>query len=129
MLREDLGQALAQLGEWPGTRIVQDNVLSKPPAARALGYHQDNAYLAWYTPREMLTCWIALDETSEDSGTLEIVRGSHRWHGQQIPEGAFHDPPDYKQVMTVAAQREDRTPEVIYVEVPRGGGSFHHGWT
>ena len=65
VLREDLGQALAQLGDWPGTRIVQDNVLSKPPAARALGYHQDNAYLAWYTPREMLTCWIALDDTSQ----------------------------------------------------------------
>ena len=129
VLREDLGQALAQLGDWPGTRIVQDNVLSKPPAARALGYHQDNAYLAWYTPREMLTCWIALDDTSQDNGTLEFVRGSHRWHSQPTPEGAFHDPPDYRQVMRTAAQQEDLTPEVIYVEVPRGGGSFHHGWT
>ena len=31
VLREDLGHALAQLGSWPGTRIVQDNVISKPP--------------------------------------------------------------------------------------------------
>jgi len=107
VLREDLGRALAELGDWPGTRIVQDNVLSKPPGARPLGYHQDNAYLAWYTPREMLTCWIALDDTSEDSGTLEFVRGSHRWHGQQTPEGAFHDPPDYKRAMTTAAQQEN----------------------
>ena len=129
VLREDLGRALAELGGWPGTRIVQDNILSKPPGARPLGYHQDNAYLAWYTPREMLTCWIALDDTLEDSGTLEFVRGSHRWHGQQTPEGSFHDPPDYKRAMTTAAQQENLIPEVIHVEIPRGGGSFHHGWT
>ena len=129
VLRKDLGRALAHLGSWPGTKIVQDNMLSKPPKARSLGYHQDNSYLAWYTPREMLTCWIALDDTSKDSGTLEFVRGSHRWHSQQIPESKFHDPADYRQAMTAAAKQEDLTPEVTYVEVPRGGGSFHHGWT
>ena len=127
VLREDLGRALAELGGWPGTRIIQDNVFSKPPGARPLEYHQDNAYLAWYTPREMLTCWIALDDTSEDSGTLEFARGSHRWPGQQTSEGAFHDPPDYKQAMTTAAQQENLIPEVIHVEIPRGSGSFHHG--
>ena len=47
VLREDLGKAIATLAEWPGPRIVQDNVLFKPPGARSIGYHRDNAYLAW----------------------------------------------------------------------------------
>jgi ectoine hydroxylase-related dioxygenase (phytanoyl-CoA dioxygenase family) len=129
VLREDLGKALAQLGHWPGMRIAQDNVISKPPGARAIGYHQDNAYLGWYTPREMLTCWIALDDVSKESGTLELIKGSHRWHRQQNPEGEFHDPPDYRQIMQQAADREKQDTQAIYVEVPPGGGSFHHGWT
>ena len=128
VLREDLGHALAQLGSWPGTRIVQDNVISKPPGGGALGYHQDNAYLAWYTPREILTCWIALDATSSANGTLEFVKGSHRWQRQLQPQGEFHNPADYQIEMETAAQQEGQTPEVIHVEVPRGGGSFHHGW-
>lgn len=129
VLREDLGKALSQLGHWPGMRIAQDNVISKPPGARALGYHQDNAYLGWYTPREMLTCWIALDDVSKENGTLELIRGSHRWHQQQNPEGEFHDPPDYRQIMHEAADREKRDAQVAYVEVPAGSCSFHHGWT
>ena len=31
VLREDLGHAIATLGQWPGTRIMIDNVLWKPP--------------------------------------------------------------------------------------------------
>ena len=73
-----LGAAVARLAGWPGTRIAQDNVLWKPPGARSLGFHRDNAYLAWYTPTEMFSCWIALDDTTADGGTLEIARGSHR---------------------------------------------------
>ena len=129
VLREDLGRAIAQLGNWPGMRIAQDNVISKPPGARAIGYHQDNAYLGWYTPGEMLTCWIALDDVSKESGTLELIRGSHRWHQQQNPEGEFHDPPDYRQIMQQAADGEKQDANVTYVEVPSGAGSFHHGWT
>ena len=31
--------------------------------------------------------------------------------------------------MRSAAEREGVEPEIVHVEVPRGGGSFHHGWT
>jgi len=126
--RRDLGQAIAELGSWPGTRIMIDNVLWKPPGTRSLGYHQDNAYLAWYTPCDLLSCWIALDDTSADGGTLEFVRGSHKWAHLQ-PEGEFHGPEDYQRYMRAAAAAEGVEPEIVHVEVPKGGGSFHHGWT
>ena len=126
--RQDIGKAIATLGKWPGARVMIDNVIWKPSQTRELAYHQDNAYLAWYTPSELLSCWIALDDTSRDGGTLEFIRGSHRWHHSK-PEGEFHAPEDYKKYMQIAAEKEGVEPEIVYVEVPKGGGSFHHGWT
>ena len=123
-----LGKHIAALGGWPGVRIMHDNVLWKPPATKSLGFHQDSAYLAWFTPSDLLTCWIALDDTRADGGTIEFVRGSHRWqHGK--PDGEFHAPADYRKPMREAAIREGVEAEIVHVEVEAGGGSFHHGWT
>jgi ectoine hydroxylase-related dioxygenase (phytanoyl-CoA dioxygenase family) len=126
--REDFGRAIAKLGGWPGTRLMIDNVLWKPPGTRPLGYHQDSAYLDWYTPKDLLSLWIALDDTSAAGGTMELVSRSHRWR-QSVPEGEFHGPEDYRKHMETAARREGVVPEIVYVEVASGGGSFHHGWT
>ena len=105
-----------------------DNVISKPPATKSLGFHQDSAYLSWFTPSDLLTCWIALDETSAEGGTLEFARGSHRWRLAE-PEGEFHAPEDYRKPLYKAARQEGVEADIAYVEVPAGGGSFHHGWT
>lgn len=128
VLDESLGRAIAGLAGWPGVRIMQDNVIWKPPATKSLGFHQDSAYLAWFAPSDLLTCWIALDDTSADGGTLEFARGSHRWQLRD-PEGEFHAPADYRKPMVKAAGLEGVEADIAYVEVPAGGGSFHHGWT
>lgn len=128
VLDATLGKRIAALGGWPGVRIMHDNVLWKPPATKSLGFHQDSAYLAWFTPSDLLTCWIALDDTRADGGTIEFVPGSHRWqHGK--PDGEFHAPEDYRKPMREAAIREAVEAEIVYVEVEAGGGSFHQGWT
>ena len=36
--RPDIGEAIASLGNWPGTRVMSDNVLWKPPQSRPLGF-------------------------------------------------------------------------------------------
>jgi ectoine hydroxylase-related dioxygenase (phytanoyl-CoA dioxygenase family) len=128
VLDESIGKAIATLGGWPGVRIMIDNVIWKPPATKSLGFHQDSAYLAWFTPSDLLTCWIALDETRAEGGTIEFARGSHRWQLRE-PEGEFHAPADYRKPMHRAAELEVVDAEIAYVEVPAGGGSFHHGWT
>lgn len=128
VLRADLGEAIAKLGGWPGTRIMVDNILWKPAGTRSLGHHQDSAYLSWYTPSDLLSCWIALDDTSADGGTIEFVKGSHKW-AHAMPEGEFHGPEDYRKYMKIAAAKEGVEPEIVYVEVPKGSGSFHSGWT
>ena len=113
---------------WPGARINQDNVLWKPPRGRPVGFHQDDGYQSWVLPPEMVTCWIALDETRPEGGTLEYARGSHRW-GLSLPEVAFHAPEDPGHEMRAAAARAGVVPELVPVVVPAGGGAFHHGRT
>ncbi len=128
VLDQSLGRSIADLTGWPGVRIMIDNVLWKPPAAKSLGFHQDSAYLSWFSPSDLATCWIALDATSADGGTIEFVRGSQRWPLDE-PEGEFHAPEDYRAPMRNAAARPGVEPEIVHVEVEGGGGSFHHGWT
>lgn len=123
-----LGEAIASLAGWRGVRIMIDNVLWKPPQAKSLGYHQDSAFLQWFAPSDLLTCWIALDTTRASGGTMELVRGSHQWQLSE-PSGDFHAPDDYKKPMQAAAEKAGKIPVVVPVEVPAGGGSFHHGHT
>lgn len=123
-----IGRWCARLRGWPGARINQDNVLWKPPRARPVGFHQDDGYQSWVVPPEMATCWIALDDTHPEGGTLEYARGSHRW-GLSPPEVEFHAPDDPLREMRAAAARAGAEPEIVPVVVPAGGGAFHHGRT
>lgn len=123
-----IGRWCAKLRGWPGARINQDNVLWKPPRARPVGFHQDESYQSWIVPPEMATCWIALDDTRPEGGTLEYARGSHRW-GLSPPEVEFHAPDDPLREMRAAAARAGAEPEIVPVVVPAGGGAFHHGRT
>lgn len=128
VLDENIGRVIAGLAGWSGVRIMIDNVIWKAAATRSLGFHQDNAYLSWFDPGEILTCWIALDDTSAEGGTIEFARASHRWPLGK-PEGKFHAPVDYRKPMHDAAAIAGVEADIHYVKVKAGGGSFHHGKT
>ena len=122
-----VGEACSRLMNWKGAKLIQDNVLWKPPGGKTLGYHQDAAYDDWIIPQTMMTCWMSLDNTSKSTGTLEYVKGSHKW-GLQPPKGEFHSPKDYKEQLKIFAEKNNQKIEIVYVEVPAGGVSFHHGY-
>ncbi|HEX4478488.1 MAG TPA: phytanoyl-CoA dioxygenase family protein [Polyangiaceae bacterium] len=129
ILRSDIGKACATLGRWPGTRLSQDNLLWKPPRGKPIGFHQDSAYERWTIPPEWVSCWIALDDTVKDGGTVEYVRGSHLW-GQSGMIEQFHGPAEPVKEMRAAAELAGvDAPERVPIEVPAGGGTFHFGWT
>ena len=121
-----IGKACAELMNWKGSKLIQDNVLWKPPGGKTLGYHQDAAYDDWIIPQTMMTCWMSLDDTKKDTGTLEYVRGSHKW-GLQPPKGEFHSPDDYREQLKIFAKKNNKELDIVYVEVPAGGAAFHHG--
>jgi len=124
----EVGKACAQLMEWSGARLLQDNILWKPPGGKTLAYHQDAAYDDWIVPQTMMTCWMPLDDVSQQKGTLEYVKGSHLW-GLTPPRGQFHAPEDYKKELREFAEKNNKKLEITYVEVPAGGVAFHHGYT
>ena len=72
-------KSLCRINELVRFRLLQDNVLWKPPGGKTLAYHQDAAYDDWVIPQTMMTCWMPLDDVSQEKGTLEYVKGSHKW--------------------------------------------------
>jgi phytanoyl-CoA hydroxylase len=117
----------ARLAGLPGLRLIQDNAIWKPPSGTALLCHQDAAYVDWLNPPNMTTCWMALDETSADAGTIYYVRGSRHWPRFAVG-GQFHAPDDWlghvRDVLPDGAEIE-----LVPIEVPAGGAAFHDGWT
>jgi ectoine hydroxylase-related dioxygenase (phytanoyl-CoA dioxygenase family) len=128
VLSERTGRIAAQLMGYGGARIVQDNCLWKPPGARSLGMHQDGSYADYLVPAEMITCWVALDDTRAQGGTIEYARGSHRWPKVPPDRGSFHAPEDWLAPLH-AAVPEGEEPELVPVVVKAGGCSFHHSLT
>ena len=128
ILNPKIGAACAKLGAWPGTRLSQDNILWKPPGGKALGFHQDSAYEKWTTLPDWVSCWIALDDTTAHGGTVEYVRGSHRWGESGMIE-QFHGPENPVKDLDEAAKLAGKEVERVPVVVKAGGGAFHQGWT
>jgi ectoine hydroxylase-related dioxygenase (phytanoyl-CoA dioxygenase family) len=129
VLQSDVGEAAATLRGWPGARIGQDNVIWKPPGAKPLGFHQDDSYNAWIVPGQMLTCWMTLDDTKAHQGTIEYVRGSHRW-AVAPPIAQFHAPDDpLVDLRQAAGATGIENYEICPIEISAGSAVFHHGRT
>lgn len=126
-LSEDIGCMAASLAGWGGTRLGQDTIWWKPPGTKAVNYHQDTSFMDFMAPAQTVTCWVALDDTRRDAGTLEYIPGSHHWPLTPIPD-AFHAPEDYRAAMRHAAAQAGVTPpDPVYIEVKAGSCVFHAG--
>jgi ectoine hydroxylase-related dioxygenase (phytanoyl-CoA dioxygenase family) len=129
VLSADIGRAAAKLSGWTGVRLGQDTIWWKPPKTKAVSFHQDTSYMDFLDPPRTITCWTVLDQTHRDAGTLEYVRGSHRWPLTKIPEG-FHAPDDHRALMKRAANAAgEASPTTVPIEVPAGSCVFHCGET
>ena len=129
VLREDIGRACARLMDWPGARLNQDNVIWKPPGAKSLGFHQDDSYQDWVEPTQMVSAWVALDDTTAEGGTLLYAKGSHRWPVAP-PIAQFHAPDDFTLEFRQAAEEVGEGDcALVPVVLRKGGVAFHHGRT
>ena len=129
VLNVTIGQYCTMLMDWPGARINQDNVIWKPPGAKALGFHQDDSYQNWIEPASMISCWVALDDTHTNSGSIEYAKGSHQWP-VQTEKFTFHAPKDYHGGLRMSAHQigvEHYDIEIITIKA--GDAVFHHGRT
>ena len=127
-LAERNGRWGARLAGAPGMRLLMDNMIWKPPGGKALLAHQDAAYEEYLDPPNMTTCWIALDDTYADTGTIYYARGSNHWP-RSPAGGQFHAPDDWSSYLreVVGSDLADAA-EWVPIEVPAGGAAFHDGW-
>ncbi|MBI4818881.1 MAG: ADP-ribosylglycohydrolase family protein [Deltaproteobacteria bacterium] len=125
-LDEKVGELAARLMGWSGTRVNQAGLLWKPPGAWAIVAHQDAGYLDWMDPHELVTCWVALEDTVEHGGAVEYAAGTHKL-GLSPRRGPFDEPDDpYRECATLLGDRLAEL-SIVEVRVSAGGAGFHHG--
>ena len=125
ILSERTGRLAAELMGWDGVRLLQDNAIWKPPGTKSLGMHQDGSYLDYLVPPAMITCWIALDDTSAEAGTITYAAGSHHWPRSPENRGEFHAPADWLAPVERARPPEEKL-RLEPLVVRAGGAAFHH---
>jgi hypothetical protein len=128
-LSESIGRFAADLCGWSGTRLGQDTIWWKAPKTKPIAYHQDSSFMDFLEPSTTLTCWVTLDDTHPDAGTLEYAPGSHKWPLTRLPD-AFHGQEDHRAQMRAAAEAAGiKAPDPLFIEVPAGSCVFHSGKT
>lgn len=104
----------------PPLRLYGSQLFAKPPhVGSAVPLHQDIAY--WpFAPPELISCWIALDESTVENGCVRFLAGSQKL-GQlgHAPSGIPGNSLVLDDPLTAAL-------EEICVEVPRGSVVLHH---
>eukprot|EP00743_Colponemidia_sp_Colp-15_P004127 GILK01004455.1.p1 GENE.GILK01004455.1~~GILK01004455.1.p1 ORF type:complete len:379 (-),score=49.31 GILK01004455.1:91-1185(-) len=142
-----LGQVCHQLSGWSGARIAQDDIWWKPPGSSTVAMHQDAPYFDFFDPADVITFWIALDDTNENAGTLKYVPGSHKWTrptpSEKKQQDTFDKGATSSSILTPKDEdsftRELRAAaafagknwtgikqDIVSVIVPKGGCAIHH---
>jgi ectoine hydroxylase-related dioxygenase (phytanoyl-CoA dioxygenase family) len=130
VLGPQLGRVAAALMQTDAIRLWHDQVVWKPPAggtqtkAGNIGWHQDYAYWNCTTTTNMITAWVALQDTDLANGGMRTLAGSHR-------SGLLEDADTfYEQDLDALAQRFAVHVGGRWVDEPcllkAGQVSFHH---
>lgn len=101
----------------PNIKIYVDQTLCKPPRlGSAKPPHQDSAYWTSIDPPNLVICWMALDDATEENGCMRFIPGSHKLG--VVEHKRLED-------FRVEDEKVDYASEVC-VPLKAGGCSFHH---
>ena len=96
-------------------RVFHDHLIVKPPnGGSTIPWHRDLANWPVHEPRA-LSCWLALDDATADSGAMRFMPRGHR---EPITRSI-----DF---LNEAKEWGPREREAVTVEVPAGHAIFHH---
>jgi hypothetical protein len=98
-------------------------ILSKPPHDEAfIAWHQDGAYADFLGNAPALSAWIALTDSTIESGCMRVVPGSQKTKLEHLQR---HDPLNMlRQGQEIAAEVDEAT--AVDVELRAGEMSLHH---
>ncbi len=101
----------------PNIKIYVDQTLCKPPRVGSpKPPHQDSAYWTQIDPPNLVICWMALDDATEENGCMRFIPGSHKLG--VIEHKRLED-------FRIEDDKVDYASEVA-VPLKAGGCSFHH---
>jgi phytanoyl-CoA hydroxylase len=121
-----IGGMAAALLRTPSVSLMEDQLFEKTPGGRPVAMHQDATYLPFLRSWDVINCWVALTDTTEEMAPLLLIRGSHRWGFVEKPT-KFSDGSEEDLLEVVEAVRPpDAKLELVPAVVPAGGGVFHH---
>jgi hypothetical protein len=105
-------------------RFWHDQLFCKPAHhGGVVAWHQDYSYWTRTQPMNHLTCWIGLDESTEENGCLQYIPGSHQWTLLPIT-GLAGDMDAINAVLNEEQRAAFASP--VAIPLKRGEAAFHH---
>ncbi len=107
-------------------RFWHDQLFVKPPFDGAVvEWHQDYSYWTRTKPMAHLTCWIGLDDSTEDNGCVRYIPRSHKW--DLLPR--YHLSGDMTAVFDHLTDEQRAAFDPFPAVMTAGEASFHHPLT
>ena len=132
---EILGEIAGKLLKVDEIRLWHDQCVYKPGLGTKetteksgnIGWHQDYAYWQCSNNPNMITAWIALQDTTLENGGMRTIVGSHKW-GLREDSNTF-----FEQDLEALAKEYAKTGKGEWLDEPcdlkAGEVSFHHALT
>lgn len=104
-------------------RFWHDQLFVKPAHDGAVvAWHQDYSYWTRTRPVCHLTCWVGLDDSTEENGCVQYVPGSHKW--DLLPRTDLAR--DMNAVLDVLTDEQRAAFRPVPIELKAGEATFHH---
>lgn len=105
-------------------RMWHDQLFCKPAKhGGVVAWHQDYSYWTRTSPMNHLTCWIGLDDSNADNGSVHYVPGSHKWDLLPIT-GLAGDMDAIQGVLNDEQWKQFQSP--VATDMKAGEAVFHH---
>ena len=119
---------IASLLRTSKVNLYEDSILIKEPGTPDKTYfHQDISYFH-VEGEQICTSWLPVDPVSDANGTLQFIKGSHRWGKRYRPNHFVTDLPmdetDGEVVPDFHADRRGR--EILRFDMQPGDLTVHH---
>jgi len=109
----------------PNLILIYSSVFIKlPHDGQQVAWHQDNTYWPSVHGTDVVTLWLAIDDTDTDNAAMQVIPGSHQGHEdlETIPSG---DNQSLSRRVAVAPELEDKA---ISLAMPAGSLSIHDSY-
>lgn len=106
----------------PDIALFATHYIAKPPGdGQPVLWHQDGVYWPLEPKEDVITMWLALDQTRPTNGCMQVLPGTQTLELQEITEST-----DVDNVLGSEIDMDVNTDDAVMVELEPGDVSIHH---